>query len=132
MAIEERAKELHMDWLFEKEGIVTYENINKFKEAILRKYRNDIGRQAGNHHVQGTSADMTKLAAINIRKELKTRKLDAAIVCLVHDEILVECKEDIAEECREIVSSKMKEAMNFFCPNVPAAVDGKISPYWKK
>lgn len=130
--LEVRAKEIGLEWLFEKDGMVTYENIEKFREAIMKKYKNDIGRQAGNHHVQGTSADMTKLAAINIWKEFKKQQLDANIVCLIHDEILVECKEEVAEVCRSIVETKMKDAMGFFCPNIPAAVEGKVSSVWSK
>lgn len=131
-SIEAKAREEGMEWLFEKEPTVTKENIHKFKEALIRKFSNNISRQAGNHVVQGSSADITKLASINIRKEFKNLQLDAKIVGLVHDEIIVECLDSIAEQCSSIVESKMKEAMLQFCPNIPPAVDGKIYKSWKK
>ena len=132
VGLEDRAKEEGMEWLFEKEGGVTRENFQKFKEALIKKFRNKIGRQASNHSVQGSSADITKLAAVKIRRELLDKGLDAKIVGLIHDEIIVECKEAIAIICSEIVKRNMEEALSFFCPNVPAIADGKISDCWKK
>lgn len=130
--IQRKVDELGMRWFTNKYGFVTFENIEHAKQSIIKKYQGDISRQAANHHIQGTSADMTKLAAINIRKDFLDKGMDARIVGLVHDEIIVECLLEEVEEGEAIVGNRMKEALNFFCPNVVAEADGKHSVNWKK
>lgn len=132
-SIEKKLVDEGMQWFLDKEEDgITRKNMDKAKGAIIRKYQGNINRQAANHHIQGTSADMTKLAAYQIYSELKNRNLDAHIVGLVHDEIIVETPNNNIEEVKEIVECKMKEALNFFCPNVPAAAEGKVQECWKK
>lgn len=130
-ALTAKVKELKLDWILES-GPITRENMKKVKEKARNKFLGDIKRQAGNHHVQGTAADMTKLAAINLRRELVERGLDAFIVGIVHDEIIVECKIELSEEVSEVVERRMVSAQLHFCPTVPAEVDGGQSSHWKK
>ena len=130
-ALTAKVKELKLDWILES-GPITRDNMKKTKDKVRNKYLGDIKRQAGNHHVQGTAADMTKLAAINLRKELVERGLDAFIVGIVHDEIIVECKIEQSEEVSEVVERRMVSAQLHFCPTIPAEVDGGTSSHWKK
>ena len=130
--LQKKIEDAGMAWFFEKNGEVTYDNMAQAKKALMNRYKGEINRQAGNHHIQGTSADMTKLAAIYIRQELLSKKLDAQVVALIHDEIIVEAAVDVVDECYKIVEDNMKKALNLFCPNVPAAVDGHVSTTWKK
>jgi DNA polymerase I len=131
-AVQKKIEDEKMDWFTEKHGPVTEENMVLAKKSIMNKYRGEINRQAGNHTIQGTSADITKLAAVKIRNDFISKNLDATIVGLVHDEIIVEARLDLVEDCDKIVSSRMKEALNTFCPTVPAEADGTISTCWKK
>lgn len=131
-SIQKKLEDNGVKWFLEANGNVTYDNIEQAKKAIIKKLSGRITRQAGNHTVQGSSADITKLAAVNIRKELLSRKLDAQIVGLVHDEIIVEVALDSVNECKEIIENNMKEALNIFCPLVPAEADGSVDIYWKK
>ena len=131
-AIEKMLRDLKIMWFFEKEGSVTLDNMWKAKKALQRKFIGEVSRAAGNHHVQGTSADMTKQASIDIRHEFLKRDIPGYLVGLVHDEVIVEIPVEHVEEGKEIVSTLMKAALNKFCPNVPAEVEGHCSTCWKK
>lgn len=130
--IHKKIVDANMKWFLEKHGNVNYDNMQFAKKALINKFTGEIGRQAGNHHIQGTSADMTKLAAVYIRDEFIKKGLDAKVVALVHDEIIVEAEMSIVDESYKIVENYMKKALNLFCPNVPAEVEGHISTCWKK
>lgn len=130
-ALTAKVKELKLDWILEG-GPITRDNMKKAKEKARNKFLGDIKRQAGNQHVQGTAADMTKLAAINIRQELIERNFDAFLVGIVHDEIIVECRLEQSEEVSEIVERRMVAAQLHFCPTIPAEAEGGKSLHWKK
>ena len=67
-------------------------------------------RVAMNSPIQGTAADIMKLAMISVDRELRRRNLKSRIVLQVHDELLVEtCKEE-AEEVTELLTGLMKHA----------------------
>lgn len=68
-------------------------------------------RIAMNSPIQGTAADIIKIAMINVDRELLDRKLKSRIVLQVHDELLVETYEDEIEEVKNILEDKMKNAM---------------------
>ncbi|RKZ94977.1 MAG: hypothetical protein DRQ40_04660, partial [Gammaproteobacteria bacterium] len=123
--------EFKMDWVLES-GPITEKNLSKVKAKVKKKLEGDIKRQAGNHHVQGSAADMTKLAAINLRAKLLERDLDAFLVGLVHDELIVECKVEVLEEVGVLVEKCMIESQLHFCPTVPPGADGGRSAHWKK
>jgi len=130
--IQKYIDDLGMKWFTKEYGPVTYDNLDFAKKGIIRKFSGDISRQAANHHIQGAAADATKLASVWIRKDFIDTKLNAKIVCLVHDEIISECREDEVPEVTAIMKTRMKEALLYFCPNVPAEVDGHSSFHWKK
>ena len=65
-------------------------------------------RVAMNSPIQGTAADIMKIAMVEVDRELRRRKLESRIVLQVHDELLVEAKESEAEEVVRILEDKMK------------------------
>lgn len=67
-------------------------------------------RQCINSRVQGSAADMVKLAMIKINNDEQMKKLDAHLVIQVHDEVIVECPEENAEEVSERLSYLMRMA----------------------
>ena len=79
-----------------------------------------------------TSADITKYACILFFKVIleKAWWLKVKIVNLIHDEILVECPEDIAEEVKNILVQCMEDAGKPFCKIVPLKAEAKIGNYW--
>ncbi len=68
-------------------------------------------RIAMNSPIQGTAADIIKLAMIHVDAELRKRKLHSRIVLQVHDELLIEAKEEEVEEVTALVMDKMKNVM---------------------
>jgi len=129
--VERRIVDMKMHWLLEK-GPVTAKNMRSMKDKVISRLESEIARQAGNHHIQGTAADMTKLAAIDIRNAIKAGEFDAKLVGLIHDEVIVEVIDSQAAEVEKIVIEKMNRAESFYCPTVKAAVEGKESPHWLK
>ena len=67
-------------------------------------------RVAMNSPIQGTAADIMKIAMIKVAEALKEEGLDAKIIVQVHDELLLEVREDLCERASELLADKMREA----------------------
>ncbi len=89
-------------------------------------------RVAKNMPIQGTNADMTKLAMARIARALAEGEVDAALVNMVHDEIVVEAAATAAERAREIVETEMVSAGHEFIRRVPVVVDTHVGEAWQK
>ena len=68
-----------------------------------------------------------KIAMINVRNALDSKGLDARIVMQVHDELIVEVKDEQAELCREIVKNEMEKAIEI---SIPLTVDVTSGKNW--
>lgn len=79
-----------------------------------------------------TSSDITKYAGILFFKEIleKGLFLKVKIVNFVHDEILIECPESIAEETKELLIKCMEFAGKPFCPIIPLKAEAIIGDHW--
>jgi DNA polymerase-1 len=106
------------------------ESLKRHNEDEWRKQIAAIERQGKNSPIQGANADMTKLALINLRAAL--RGWDARTVNTVHDEIVVEVREDQAEEVKHIVEEAMIGAGRAILKEVPILADASIADYWSK
>lgn len=84
-------------------------------------------RIAMNTPVQGTAADLIKLAMINVCKRLKAEALDARLILQVHDELIAESSEADAKRVAEIITEEMQ---NVYEMKVPLAVDAHIGESW--
>ena len=84
-------------------------------------------RMAMNTPVQGTAADIIKLAMIKVHKRLAEEKLDAKLILQVHDELIAEAREDCAERVAKIITEEMEHAAEL---RVPLTVDAKIGRTW--
>ena len=84
-------------------------------------------RAAMNTPIQGTAADIMKIAMNNVYKELQESKLDAKIVLQVHDELLIEVKDEDIEEAETILKRNMENAFKL---NVPLKVDTNVAKTW--
>lgn len=90
-----------------------------------------IERQGKNTPIQGTSADMTKFALVGIYNALKEGRYDAFPIHTVHDEIVVEVREDQSEAIREIVEREMIKSGQMLLKLVPVKAEVKISSVWE-
>lgn len=86
-------------------------------------------RIAMNSPIQGTAADIIKLAMISLDEELEKSGYDAKIVLQVHDELLVEALDEHAEEVKNIVEKCMK---NVVALKAPLEVEAKVGKTWLK
>jgi DNA polymerase-1 len=82
-----------------------------------------------NYPVQSTAADGFKMALINLHEQLLDR--DAQIVHILHDEVVVEAKQDIAEDVAVIVKERMEKAFYDILPEIPFVVEPQIKETWK-
>ncbi|MDR1196149.1 MAG: DNA polymerase I [Endomicrobium sp.] len=84
-------------------------------------------RMAMNTPIQGTSADIIKIAMINIYNELKIKKLKSLMLLQVHDDLLFEVPEDEKDTMIKIIKNRMENAVSL-C--VPLVVDIKTGKNW--
>ena len=115
----------------EKDGYVTtlYGRRRDIPELKNSKYTvREFGKRVAlNMPIQGTAADIMKLAMIDAYKTLKKNKLNAKMVLQVHDELIVECPEKEADEVCEILKNSMSCIAAL---SVPLMVDVKIGSSW--
>ena len=91
--------------------------------------REQAKRIAMNAPIQGTAADITKIAMVKIEERIKKEKLDAKILLQVHDEIIVECNDNIKEKIAKILKEEMEKAAVL---QVPLIADIRISEVMDK
>ena len=89
--------------------------------------RSGAERIALNTPIQGTAADLIKLAMIRVDKALREAYPKAKLILQVHDELIVECPEEIATQVAELVSREMNAVAAL---NVPLTADAKIGKSW--
>ena len=80
-----------------------------------------------NSPIQGTAADVIKIAMINVSRALKESGLDARLIMQVHDELIVEAKADCADRAAEILVREMENAVKVA---VPLTADFGIGESW--
>ena len=84
-------------------------------------------RVAMNAPIQGTAADIMKIAMINVRDALKKNGLSSEILIQVHDELLLEIKDDEKDEVVKILQTEMENAYKL---SVPLSVDLNVGENW--
>ncbi|MDO8550996.1 MAG: DNA polymerase I [Ignavibacteria bacterium] len=98
-------------------------NINS-SNRVVRQFEE---RVAINMRVQGTAADMIKLAMINIHKALEQRKAKTKMVLQVHDELVFDAHKDEVDDLRPLIKELMENALPL---NVPVVVDTGVGENW--
>lgn len=84
-------------------------------------------RNAINAPIQGTAADIIKIAMVNIQKELKNNKLQSKMMLQVHDELNFDVLNDELEQVKDIVKTGMEKACEL---SVPLSVDMGVGINW--
>ena len=113
---------------------------NGYVETIMgrRRYLRDINsnnqtvrgyaeRNAINAPIQGSAADIIKVAMINIYAEIQKRQLKSKLLLQVHDELVFDAHKDELDELKKLVSEKMVNAVNL---EVPMVVDMGVGQNW--
>ncbi|WP_003543981.1 DNA polymerase I [Desulfotomaculum nigrificans] len=84
-------------------------------------------RAAMNTPIQGSAADIIKLAMVRVARELRERNLQAKLVLQVHDELIFDVPESEVNELVDLVRDCMENALPL---DVPLVVDVKLGPNW--
>ena len=80
-----------------------------------------------NTPIQGTAADLIKLAMIQVDKALCERYPEAKLLLQVHDELIVECPAEIAEDVANLMSLQMEKVAKL---DVPLLAEAKWGSSW--
>ena len=89
--------------------------------------RSGAERIALNTPIQGTAADLIKLAMIRVEKALNEAYPEAKLLLQVHDELIVECPEEIGPQVARLISGEME---NIASLNVPLLAEAKLGKSW--
>ena len=118
----EKAKEQgYVETLFNRRRYIPELKSNNY---MVRQFGN---RAAMNTPIQGTAADIMKIAMINVHKELLEKNLKSKIVLQVHDEMMIEAPIEEAEEVKKIVKEQMENAVTL---KVPLIADVSEAENW--
>lgn len=91
------------------------------------RVRNLAERTAINTVIQGSAADLIKMAMINIDNELRRLGLQSRLILQIHDELVLEVPKNELEQVKELVQRLMNTALDL---NVPVEVDAAAGPNW--
>lgn len=84
-------------------------------------------RQAVNSPIQGSSADLIKVAMVKINDEFKKSNLKSKMIMQIHDELVFDVSKDELDKIREIVKRNMEQSIKL---NVPVEVKIKVGKNW--
>ena len=112
--VETAKTEGYVETLFHRRRYVPEIKSNNF---MVRQFGSRI---AMNTPIQGTAADIMKLAMVNVYKELKSQKLKSKIILQVHDELLIEAVEEEKEQVEKILKQEMENVIKL---KVPLKID---------
>ncbi len=119
---------------------ISYARENGFVKTLLgrKRYIPDINadnkmkraaaeRIAINSPIQGTAADLIKIAMINIHRRMREENIRSKLILQVHDELIFDALIDEMELVKKIAIAEMKSALKF---DIPIKVDTKIGKNW--
>ena len=89
--------------------------------------RSGAERIALNTPIQGTAADLIKLAMIRVENALNEKFPEAELLLQVHDELIVECPEELAPQVSKLISAEMEGVAKL---NVPLLAEAKYGKSW--
>ena len=116
--VEETKEKGYVETLYNRRRYVPELKSNNY---MVRQFG---GRVAMNTPIQGTAADIMKIAMINVYNKLKENNLKSKIIVQVHDEILVETIESEKEEVKQIVKEEMENVIKLKVPLLAEVEEG--------
>ena len=108
--VEEAKEKGYVETLFHRRRYIPELSSNNY---MVRQFG---ARAAMNTPIQGTAADIMKIAMINVFNKLKEENLDADLVLQVHDELILECKIDQKDKVAKLLKENMENAISMVVP----------------
>lgn len=96
----------------------------KSQKYTVRQFGN---RVALNMPIQGTAADIMKMAMIDVEKQIEERNLKAKLLLQIHDELLLEVPKEEEKEVKNLLKSSMEQVVNLL---VPLVAEVSVSDSW--
>lgn len=118
------------DWIEEQQTGKEYVTTILGRKYWLNPYQDKSNRNAINSPVQGSAGDALKIAAYRFTNLIKNSSAYIRIVNLIHDEILVECDEDIKEDVSDMLRDTMISVAEEMHPGIPADVEIGFGCTW--
>jgi len=99
-------------------------------ESNKQAIRQGAERAAINMPIQGTAADMMKIAMINVHGRMKKEGMKSLMILQIHDELVFDAVKDEVEALRDLVKYEMEHAMSL--GEVPVVVETGIGQNWEE
>ena len=93
-------------------------------QAMMRAFGERVAR---NMPIQGTAADIIKIAMVRVHDRLQKEGLDAKLILQVHDELIVEAHESVADRVQALLQEEMEQAATL---KVKLSVEAKTGKTW--
>lgn len=128
-------EELQKKWIMKVYRAGFKNKMNVFRAAneeglwIIDNTRDKDTTKVVNARIQGSAADLTKLAMIKLHNDTELKELGFRMLIPVHDEIIAECPEENAKECSELLAKRMSEAAEEIL-EMPIKCDVEITKQW--
>ncbi len=119
--VEEAKEKGYVETLFHRRRYIPELSSNNY---MVRQFGS---RAAMNTPIQGTAADIMKIAMIKVNKRLEQENLDAKLILQIHDELLIECKIEEKEKVKQILKESMENAFEL---SVPLEVEASEADNW--
>lgn len=119
--VEQAKADGYVETLFHRRRTISELSSNNY---MVRQFG---ARAAMNTPIQGTAADIMKIAMVSMYNKLKESSYDAKIILQVHDELMIECKKEEAKEVEKILKECMESAISM---SIPLLVEAEIAENW--
>lgn len=119
--VEEAQEKGYVETLFHRRRYIPELSSNNY---MVRQFGH---RAAMNTPIQGTAADIMKIAMINVYHRLEEEKLQAKLILQIHDELIIECKEDEKEKVKKLLKECMENAVTL---RIPLKADVSEASNW--
>ena len=142
LAFDDEVSDLEVSWDIQRKYItMLHKAYGKDKEKIKQKAKDeglliidnggkiaDATRQCVNSRIQGSAADLSKMAGILIHNNERLKELGFRLLIPIHDEYLAECPKENVKECAELFSKCMCDAATDL--GIPISCDVSVTERW--
>jgi len=113
-------------------GRKRFYNVPPYGHPDRKKVQRSVERAAKNAGIQGANADTIKESMILVVNRLEQSGLDAKLLLTVHDEVVVEVRNDQISEVSDIVSQSLIDGFATYFSKIPMEADALSGPCWLK